>query len=40
MVTLNDMTNQLTHSANVGNLVFVLLIVVILITEPIGAIMV
>ena len=40
MVTFNDMTNRFTPNANVGNLVYVLLIVVILIIKPAGAIMV
>jgi hypothetical protein len=40
MVNINDMTNRFTRSANVGNLVYVLLIVVILLLKPAGAIMV
>ena len=40
MVNTNDMTNRFTRYANVGNLVYVLLIVVTLILKPAGAIMV
>jgi hypothetical protein len=40
MVTFNDITTRFTLVANVGNLVLVLLIVVIGILKPAGAIMV
>jgi hypothetical protein len=40
MVMLNDITNRFTHNANVGNLVYVLLVVVTVIIKPAGAIMV
>ena len=40
MTLFNDITNHLNRSANVGNLVLVLLIVVTGILKPAGAIMV
>lgn len=40
MVSINDITNRFTRYANVGNLVYALLIVVTLIIKPAGAIMV
>lgn len=40
MVMFNDITNQFTRGANVGNLVYVLLIVVTVIIKPSGANMV
>ena len=40
MVMFDDITNRFIHSANVGNLVSVLLIVITLIIKPAGAIMV
>ena len=40
MVTFNDITRQFIRTANVGNLVYVLLVVVTLIIKPEGAIMV
>ena len=40
MVHTNDMTDRFTRYANVGDLVIVLLVVVILVMKPAGAIMV
>lgn len=40
MVNINDMTNRFNRYANVGNPVYMLLVVVILIIKPAGAIMV
>jgi hypothetical protein len=40
MVTFNDMTSHFIRSANVGNLLYVLLIVVTGIIKPAGAFMV
>lgn len=40
MTTNNDMANLFNHGANVGNLVLVLLVVVVGIIKPFGAIMV
>lgn len=40
MVTVSDMTMPFIFHANVGNLVFVLLIVVTVIIKPAGAFMV
>lgn len=40
MTTINTMTNLFNRGANVGNLVLVLLIVVVGITKPLGAVMV
>lgn len=40
MVTVNDKTSLFTHAANVGNLVLVLLIVLVGVIKPSGAIMV
>ena len=40
MVMSDNITNRFVHGANVGNLVYVLLIVLTVIIKPIGAIMV